>query len=624
MKSSSRIDGSICGAILSSRPSSRWPAPGFFQNRRLCGRCSIEARSQRRHYESNTVPRTASTPPSNNLIPQLPPRSLLSVSRTTPESPAAHQKNQRRFGHAVATPVASDTFWQQARPSPSKKELLSYVDQYDDQDSVDEHLEFFRDPYRRGYAPDNGPEVTVSNREEDVRFPSRDETKPADEREHKILRELRSAVLKRLRNPLRASADEVYNLYRQLPEPRMPYLSGALRHQLLRAIGVTEKKDSKSMLRYFAVIADVKNSGFPLLRAEWNTAMSYASRYVGVSTDSETESALSLWREMEQDAGIKGNDVTFNIMFDVASKAGNFTLAEMIYKEMENRGHRFNRYHHVSLIHFFGLKMDGDGVRAAYKEMVESGEMIDSLVLNCVIAGLLRSGEEDAAARVYERMKASHKKAPEMPERNYATQKVVTRVLMMFAKVGKEHPEMRNSFQALTPMTPNLSTFRILIYHYAVKLGDLESVAKYLDEMKFFEVPLHGAVFLSLFKGFNAHGGYDGSAWSEQRLQSVWTALLQALDNQTSGLYIDTWLVIWALRAFDRCSSPEAVLEAYDALSSRWELEPADIEFLMGFLHNLLKKRQGGVTLLEDSLDIRSSGRGKTTAAKEWGGIDNA
>lgn len=474
-------------------------------------------------------------------------------------------------------------------PARSRQELLDLVDQYDS-DTVDEHFEFHRDPYLRGYAPANGPNLIISNKKEDIAFPSEEQMQQGNVQQQQILRDLRKAVLLRLRSPHKTNLEDIYSIYCRLPEPRMAYVHWQLRAQLLRALGTIERKDSKSMLRYFSVVADVKNSGLSLTRAQWNTAISFASRYVGVSTDVEAESALSLWREMEQDAGIRADDVTFNILFDVASKAGKFTLAEMMYKEMESRGFAFNRYHHVSLIHFFGLKMDGGGVRAAYQEMVEAGEMIDNVVLNCVIAGLLRSGEESAAEGIYERMKASHPKASEMPDRSYVTNKVVTKVLMMFARVGRDHPAMRPALQALAPISPDLQTYRILVSHFAVKVGDLSRVAQYLDEMRWFRVQLHGAIFLALFKGFHAHGGFAGSDWSEQRLRSVWAAFLQAFDEGASGLYIHTWLASWALRAFARVSSRETVLQAYEDLSTRWELDQGDTDFMMSFLHNLLKK----------------------------------
>ena len=121
------------------------------------------------------------------------------------------------------------------------------------------------------------------------------------------------------------------------------------------------------MLRYLSVVDDMKGTAIPLSTYEWTSALSFASRYVARSTVVEVESALHMWREMEHVAGVKGNDATFNVLFDVACKAGKFTLAEMIYKEMRARGFEFTRYHHVSQIHYYGLKGDGDGARAAYK-----------------------------------------------------------------------------------------------------------------------------------------------------------------------------------------------------------------------------------------------------------------
>lgn len=346
------------------------------------------------------------------------------------------------------------------------------------------------------------------------------------------------------------------------------------------------------MLRYFAVIADVKNCGFPVTTAEWNATISFASRYVGTTTAVEAEWALKLWRQMEVEAGIKGTDVTFNILFDVASKAGNFTLAEMIYKEMEARGHRPNRYHHVSLIHFFGLKMDTAGLRAAYVEMVNAGEMIDTVALNAVISGLLRSGEEDSAERVYERMKAmASREGVVIPIRTYSSSRVVTQALDMFARIGRKYPSLRGHLQDSSLLYPDLQTYRILINHHGVKRGDLAAVARYIDEMKFFHIPLHGSIFLALFKSFALHGGsHAGAQWSAQRLDSIWYALLGALDDKSSGVEIKVWLAIWVLRAFHRCSSRQSVLDAYQELRDRWDLGEEDRQFLGDFLSGLVRK----------------------------------
>jgi pentatricopeptide repeat protein len=499
-------------------------------------------------------------------------------------------RNQRHYHGHTATALAAKP------PNPllrghivqNKEELLSLVD-HQDTGTVEEHLEFFRDPFLRRYAQPDGPHLTVSDRKEDLEYPTYETALRGDKKLEELARKLMAAVTARLRHPGRTSLDSVYKIYSSLPEPRMMHISSGMRHRFLRALATPERRDTKSMLRYFAVVADVKNCGLVLRRTEWNHALAFASRYVGTTTGAETETALKLWREMEREAGIKGNDVTFNILFDVASKSGNFTLAEMIYREMELRGLKFNRYHHVSLIHFFGLKMDSDGVRAAYKEMVEAGEMIDTVVLNCVLSGLLKSGEDSSAEQVYERMKEKHINAPGAPERSYAMKRVVTQVLMMFSKVGKDYPTLRQNFQDSTLITPDLQTYRILVNHFAVKMGDLAKVAQFLDEMKWFQVQLHGSIFLALFKGFHLHGGFLGSDWSEKRLKGVFSALLHALDSGAKDLRIDTWLVMWALRAFSKCSSRDAVVEIYSLLKERWKFDAAKAQFLLDFLNSLLR-----------------------------------
>ncbi|KAI4860631.1 hypothetical protein F4820DRAFT_436272 [Hypoxylon rubiginosum] len=591
MRISTRIDGSIYGAILSCRPSPTLtsapslPGPGVRDGYREAARSKLlaaagygcAARPRKRHafsptlifarHVSSTVATRACRPSGSSFV-----------------NPSFF--SSRNWNHTAASMIDIVLPTQEIRP---KHELLEIVDQYDDT-SVEEHLEFLRDPYLRRYAPADGPNLVVSNSEEDDNLQSINHSRGMDPVENEMVRKLRESVVLSLRRPAAMDLDTVYDIYQSLPEPRVSHLTARLRHQLLAVLGNVERKDSKSMLRYFSVVTDVKNSGFPLTQFEWNTAMSFASRYVGRSTEIEVEAALHLWREMERVAGVKASAVTFNILFDVASKAGKTTLAEMIYQEMIDRKLPFNRYHHVSLIHYFGLKQDTGGIRAAYKEMVQSGEVIDSTVLNCVISGFLNSGEEASAERVYEKMKESIRGSTVLPDRNYTMQKNITKVLMMFAKVGKRHPDLQPNFQKTALISPDLQTYRLLINHYGPKLGDLARVAQFLDEMKFYSVPLHGAIFLALFKAFGKHGA-PGSDWSAQRLGSVWNAFLDALDAEADGLYISTWMAMAILRAFSKYSSRDQILDIYGQLKSKWNLDWASSQFMVDFLSKLLEQR---------------------------------
>jgi hypothetical protein len=130
-----------------------------------------------------------------------------------------------------------------------------------------------------------------------------------------------------------------------------------------------------------------------------------------------------------------------------------------------------------------------------------------------------------------------------------------------------------------------------LIQHHAIKVGNLAKVAQFLDEMKRLKVFVHPTLFLALFKGFHQHGGFPGSDWSGQRLSGVLTALYQAKDTNGDAFKIESWLVVWALRAVKKCSSNDAVLETFDAMSERWDLEGERLQFIHAILENILQDK---------------------------------
>lgn len=588
MKVSSRIDGSLC-AVLSNRASASF---GVTTARRsLCTVREAGKETQRRRLNSRS-PSSCSKSSLwllSTFSPATEARRALPCRRSRPVL------NNYSTASAAAAPIPpiNQRFHTQYGHDP--RHLMALVPQ-EDAGTVEEHLDYYRDPYRRGYAPADGQKVQVSENKRDVEYPTEDETFKADDETKKLIAKLCKAISYKLRHPYRATLEPIYDLYLQLPEPRMLYLTWPWRNRLLKIMGLPPKRNSESMLRYFALIADVKTAGLTLRRTHWNYALAFATKYAARVTTTEMDTALRLWQEMERSPDAKGNEVTFNILFDAASKTGNFALADMIYNEMESRGYQYNRYHHVSLIHYFGLKMDSNGIRAAYKDMVEASEMIDTVVLNCVISGLLRCGEESAAELTYERMKSGHEMAPNIPDRDYGMGRVITKVLMMFTRIGKKHPELQQPLQKQMQLSPNLHTYKLFVEHYSVKVGDLAKVAQFLDEMKFLKIPIHATIFLSLFKGFYSHGGFTGSEWSEQRLEGVLKAMYQARDESIRGFTIDRWLVIWALRAAKKCSSNETVIEVYDEMEKRWDIPVDRQPFIESILQTIL-----------DGADMKSS-----------------
>jgi pentatricopeptide repeat protein len=483
-----------------------------------------------------------------------------------------------RYEHAESKSLQEFAFPE----NRTREELFELVDQYSGNSYTDQ-LPLIDSP--KLYQPSDGPHLTVSDKPEDE-WPLPHHAWPADEATKIKLRDLRLALQDYSKDP-----QEIYRLYRALPEPRAPYLESRIRHKMLRRLSVVERKDEHSMLRYLSVVDDMKGSAIPLSSAEWTSAVSFAARYVPRSTEVEVEAALHMWREMEHVAGVRGHDATFNVLFDVACKAGKFVLAEMIYKEMEARGFEFNRYHHVSMIFYYGLQKNGDGARAAYKALVEAGEMVDTVVLNAMISALIRAHEPIAAENVYERMKKAHfeRSGSKLQPRGFRDRRAITRILKEWALMAKAHPEMKQELQSRSIIAPDLDTFRILINYFAVEAGELDKTARFLEEMKWFHLPVHGALFNSLLKGFALHGGIRYTHWTENQLESVWRSLLEALDEGVEGIYLSKWMATWGLRAFAKCSGKSRTLVAWEELKGRWKPAEEDMSFVMSNLHRILQ-----------------------------------
>ncbi|PQE17198.1 pentatricopeptide repeat protein [Rutstroemia sp. NJR-2017a BVV2] len=464
----------------------------------------------------------------------------------------------------------------------TREELMELVDQYDGNTYTDQ-LPVMEPPQIN--QTDHGPHLTVSDKEEDEWPPPHQEW-PADDDTKLKIHELAEALKDFYNEP-----EHIYTLYKELPSPRAPYLPSKTRHRLLHHLSVVEKKDEHSMLRYFSVIDDMKATAIPLSVSEWTSAMSFASRYVAKTTEVEVEATLRMWKEMEQFAGVKGNHATFNVLYDVACKAGKFTLAEMIFKEMRARGFEPNRFHHVSAIHACGLRGDGDGARAAYTALVDAGEIVDTVVLNAMISALIRSHEPNAAENIYERMKRMHmeRSGAKLLPRNFKDARAIKRSLIKLGKISKQRPEERERLQQSSIIAPDLNTYKILVNHCAIVSGELDKATRYLDEMFQFDIPLSGALFLSLFKGFSNHGGRRYTEWTSSRLENVWKAFFSALDKSVEDLYISTWMVSAVLKAFAKCSGKSRALAVWEQIKTKWHPEDRELDVVMTDLKRIMK-----------------------------------
>lgn len=489
---------------------------------------------------------------------------------------------------------------------PSRDELRSLVETYD--------------PYAGGFfesgidsidAPPPTIEVNTRRQEDE----SKDNGDPGPAKIRARQRQFHRALtldaedeptlqsLIRLLDDPNASHDAVFALYQQLPSPRITYLSSSTIYKLLRHLSAVEIKNEKSMLRYFALMDDMVTANVPLEVWEWNSAIAFAGRWTRHVKLAQVTSAMKIWVRMEKEAGVRADEVTFNILFDVATKANKFALAEVVLNEMESRGLEHTRFLRTGKIYFHGIKRDGEAVRRSYREIVDAGEIIDTAILNCVISALIRAGEPSAAEDVFERMKqlSEEKTRAKRAPTDWRGRRHLAKLLDNAARSLRLNPAGRTPIQDTTPIAPDLHTYRILISHHAAESGNMDRITELLTELHSTGLPLHGTLFYHIFHGFDMHGGVRYSLWTKTRLDRLWVVFLEQVakyaeinDNPTEevsdderGCYIDRGIVIAALMAYEKCAGSAVVAEVWGEIQERWTPSKEDLEEINGLLIRL-------------------------------------
>lgn len=385
----------------------------------------------------------------------------------------------------------------------------------------------------------------------------------------------------------------LYKAYKALPQPRVQYLQNSHIRKFMHRLSVVEYKDEPSMMRYLSVVDDMFANEIPMTRTEWNSAISFAGRYLRRVGDIQVETATQIWLRMEKEAGIQSSAVTFSILFDIATKAGKFALADIVVKEMNQRNIEPNRYFRTNKIYCQGLRRDGEAVRASYKELVDSGELVDTVVLNCVIASLINAGEASAAEHIFGRMKGlSTDKSATANIRGWKAQRQLGKVLDRAARNLRHEPERRSTVQDATPVTPNLHTYRLLIKYHAHESGNIDRISELLDEMHYMAIPIHGSIFYQLLRGFFFHGGIRYSSWNKSKLDKLWDLFRQYVekDKETEqnhqewmseedrGCYFDVSIVKVVLRAYHKVTGKDTTMQVWEEIKEVWKPDAQDEE----------------------------------------------
>jgi pentatricopeptide repeat protein len=350
------------------------------------------------------------------------------------------------------------------------------------------------------------------------------------------------------------SQEELWQAYENLPEHRPRYLNDASIQRMFRHLAWVEfRTTTNAMQRYLAFLNHCSEEGLELNADIWNTAISFSARWIRRTSTAEFKAAVETWMRMEE-AGFEPTNVTFNILFDVAIRAGRYGLADTIFQELVTRKMPLNRFFRTSVIFYAGLQKNGDNVRSAFRDLVSSGEIVDTAVMNCVMLSLIRAGEGAAAENVFGKMKALHEeKFGIAGPQSWQAQKRLGRFLDHTARaLREERNTMQNSFfgtafsnedrkeaiQNATPLAPNARTYRILIAYHAETSGDLDRIRDLMAEMSDRGLAIHGSAYFLCLKGFIAHGGIHRwrSSWCHMALEELWADFIAAAAASSSSV----------------------------------------------------------------------------------------
>lgn len=363
-----------------------------------------------------------------------------------------------------------------------------------------------------------------------------------------------------------------------------------------------------------------------------------------------------------EERGVAASEVTFNILYDLAVRAGRFALAGTIEGELKTRGLPLNRYFRTSVIYHAGLRRDGEGVRRAFRELVDAGEIVDTGVMNCVILSLLRAGEAGAAGSVFLRMKKLHEEKfggdqirdwREMKSLGIHLDKEARRLRDeegvhersffggTFSSRGK-----REVVQRAAPIEPDARTYRILI-GWAVECGELGKARELVEEMRGRGCVVYGSVWVGLLRGFGKFGGFVGGEWNSRELEAVWKEVLDSLDDapapspadggeeddddgsppipETSRpTYFTRGLALAAVHAFYKCMGRARMLEVWGVIQEKWiaqGVSEEELESVRRVVNGLRSMDEEGYQDEERKEDHREIDRKKSQDQDEDEGV---
>ncbi|KAG9296239.1 hypothetical protein G9A89_014831 [Geosiphon pyriformis] len=199
----------------------------------------------------------------------------------------------------------------------------------------------------------------------------------------------------------RMNAIMVYKELRVSPE--ITALSSGNYRQLIKLIVQNAPDDFSNYESLFTVLTDLKARGFYVLLADYNAMFHFISTSSAKKiTKYQVVQAVRFFNEMKLSDNIKPDNITFNILIDMAIKAHDRVLANELLDEMRNV-YRLEPSLKIitSLLHQYALKKDFKNLLETFKRMLKLGFVPDMITWNVIIQAFIKIDRLNCAIKLY-------------------------------------------------------------------------------------------------------------------------------------------------------------------------------------------------------------------------------
>lgn len=384
----------------------------------------------------------------------------------------------------------------------------------------------------------------------------------------------------------------VFSLYKRLPNAGLSILSVEERAQLLYRFAHPPDRRRSNARNFLILFNDMIQAGFKLSKSMCTSAIYFTAHKVPRLEKRDLMDAIAIWHRMESMYSLEADGVVFELLIRIATLSGHFAVGDRMYQEMKKRGMRLSRRGHVTMLYSYGTRRDVEGVHKTFEELVSLGQVVDTTVLNCLIASLLKAGDLNTAQQIYSRMIRDHvndiaeaatvrPKAVLFPSTStdFAVRRMRSQNLCAIFEAYLERKKMQGKEplpELHVPIVPNIRTFAILLRHHCLFTGDLTAVSQLLDDMeKIFESPPRVIIYYFLFCGFGTHSSAKG--WTEKLLLGAWDAFKRVLydSHKRIGDLDESWLSSKSATIWE---NPLKSFQIYQPGSQTSSLELADEE----------------------------------------------